>query len=304
MGSKVRSGTLASLALLLYLCTVLSAPSIAQESPRTWFRGEFNAEEALAVVYGRHSWDHLLPQGRNAFENGQDFIEPLYDAAYVEDGVDKHMVIAALTPKPSSQYDCRSCSPMLGGAVYRRDGDVWRVESTGLKIEPGHAWLDGKHGRLTLVRVSPSRYGVLHEVHDIGQGHEMMRASLIFGVDGVLANRLVVPPVEGPGPGACGVPAQHLKVDILEAGLAATNSAIPADPVSTDSGPGFYDIVVDTLWNEARCESVEGGIGVRSSGQVCQRISRYQYRDGTYVQTDVEIDICREMPGQTVDFRG
>lgn len=262
---------------------------MAQESLQTSFRGKFNAVEALAIVYGRRPGDYLLPQGRNASGNGQDFIEPLFDAAYVENGVDKHVVIASLTPKPGSQYSCHSCTPVLGGAVFRRDGDVWRVESTGPKIEPGHAWLDGRHGRLALVRVGPDRYGVLHEIRDVAQGHETMRASLIFGVDGVLATRLFVPPVEGPGPGACALPAQHLKVDIQEAG---------------NSGSGFHEIVVDALWNDARCESVEGGNGARSSGQSCQRTSRYRYRDGTYVQAGIESDACKEVAGLTVDFRG
>jgi hypothetical protein len=131
-----------------------------------------------------------------------------------------------------------------------------------------------------------------------------MRASLIFGVDGVLASRLVAPPVAGPGPGACGVPAQHLKVDILDAGVGATNSTVPAGSSSADIVPGFYEIVVDALWNEARCESVEGGTSAESSGRACQRTARYRYRDGTYVLADVEIDICRELPERTVDFRG
>jgi hypothetical protein len=284
-GSDMRSGTLAALALMLCLSTGLSAPGVAQQPPRprTSFSGEFDPVLALAVVYGGQ-----LPASRvNTFKMGEDFIEPLYDAAYVEGGVDKHVVIATLTPRPRSEYGCHACWPMLGGAVFRRDGDVWRIESTGLKIEQGHAWFDGQHGKLTLVHVGPDRYGLLHQVNDMSGGDESMRASLIFGVDGVLASRLVAPPVQGPGPGACGMPEQHLKVATLEAGAGS-----------------FYEVAVDAVWNEGRCEYIEGGTRARSSGRACHRATRYRYREGTYVQTAVDTAVCTQLPAGTVDFRG
>jgi hypothetical protein len=302
-GSNMRSGLLTLLGLILSLATGLLSPGVAQDSrpPPTSFRGDFDPLVALTVVYGREPWNDSLASRRKSLEKGQDFIEPLYDVAYVEGGIDKHVVIATLSPRPRSQYNCHACSPMLGGAVFRRDGDMWRVESRGLEIEPGHAWFDGKHGRLALVRVGADRYGLLHQVDDVSGGYESMRASLIFGVDGVLASRLVVPPVQGPGPGSCGMPAQHLKVGILDSGA---GSAVPAANAGTDSASGFYEIDVDALWNEARCEPVASGAGARSSGRACQRASRYRYRDGAYVQTDVEIDVCRQLPERTVDFRG
>lgn len=287
----MRNATLAALVLLLGAGSGLPVPGLTQEtlSPLTSFRGEFDPVVALTVVYGREPWNDLLAVGQNTFGNGRDFIEPLYDVAYVEGGVRKHAVIATLTPRPRSQYNCHACPPMLGGAVFRRDGELWRVESRGLKIEPGHAWFDGRHGRLSLVRLGPDRYGLLHQVHDASQGRESMRASLILGADGVLASRLVSGPVEGPGPGACGAPAQHLKIDAVEAGAGAT---------------GFYDIVVDALWNEARCEPVEGGNGASSPGRSCQRTARYRYREGTYIRTDAGIEVCMQLPEQQADFRG
>jgi hypothetical protein len=153
------------------------------------------------------------------------------------------------------------------------------------------------------VRVGPDRYGLLHQVHEVGQGGESMRASLILGADGVLASRLVVPPVGGPGPRACGVPAQHLKVDFPEAGVSAGSGAQAGQSRASPS-PGFYEIVVDARWNDARCEPVAGGAGARASGRSCQRMSRYRYRDGTYVQTGPSSDACRPLPEVTVDFRG
>jgi hypothetical protein len=303
----MRSGTLTSLALILSLGIGLFLPSLAQDSPRprTSFQGEFDPLLALTVVYGaREPWNNARTSRLGFFQSGGDFIEPLYDVAYVEDGVHKHVVIATLTPRPRSEYDCHGCPPVLGGAVFRRDGDVWRIESKGLRIEQGHAWFDGRHGKLTLVHVGQDRYGLLHQIEDVAQGDESKRASLIFGVDGVLASRLVVPPVHGPGPGACGMPAQHLKVDILNAGASNTDSAVATGHASANSESGFYEVVVDALWNDGGCESREGGARAKSYGRACHRTTRYRYRDGSYVQTAVETDVCTQLPERTIDFRG
>lgn len=300
----MRSGTLTSLALILSLGAGLLAPGLAQEStpPRNSFPGEFDPLLALTVVYGAHEpWSDLRASRLGFFQSGADFIQPLYHASYVEGGVDKHVVIATLTPRPRSEYDCHACTPMLGGAVFRREGDMWRIESTGLKIEQGHAWFDGLHGRLTLVRVGPDRHGLLQQIDDVAQGNESKRASLIFDVDGVLASRLIAPPVAGPGPGTCGMPAQHLKVDILETGAGNTNLAAVAGRASA-SEPGFYEVAVDALWNVGGCEYMEGGSRARSYGRACHRTTRYRYRDGTYVQV-AEADACTQLPERTVDFR-
>jgi hypothetical protein len=291
----MRPGTVTSFALILLLDTGLPAPSPAQDSPGppTSFRGDFDPLLALRVVYdAREPRNNDARTSRlNLFQHGEDFIEPLYDDAYVEGGVAKHVVIATLTPRPRSEYRCHACSPMLGGAVFRRDGDVWRIESTGLKIEWGQSWFYDRQFKLVLV--GPGRYGLLHQDDDVAQGHEWKTASLIFGVDGTLASRLLVPRVEGPGPGACGMPTQHLRVNILEAGAGTTGSE-----------PGFYEVAVDALWNEGVCEYIEGGTRARSRGRTCRRTTRYRYREGAYVQAAVEMDICMPLPAREVDLRG
>jgi hypothetical protein len=306
-GPSMRSGALLLFALLLSAATGILSPSVAQDSPhpQTSFPGEFDPLLALAVLYGAGEprIDARIPR-LNYFQIGGDFIEPLYEAAYVEGGIDKHVVIATLTPRPRSEYYCHACAPMLGGAVFRRDGEMWTIESGGLKIEQGHAWSDDQHEPLMLVRIGPDRYGLLHLVNDVSGGGETKRASLIFGVDGVLASRLAVPPVDGPGPGACGMPTQHLNVNILESAGGDTEVAAIAGRTSTDSGAGFYSLVVDALWNEGRCEPVEGGTRAKSSGRACHRTTRYRYREGIYVQTDVETNICTRLPERMIDFRG
>ncbi|HUG72093.1 MAG TPA: hypothetical protein VMK82_01600 [Steroidobacteraceae bacterium] len=56
------------------------------------FRGAFDVVTALTLVYGRTPWSD------------------------------------ALTPPPRSQHSCHACSPMLGGAIFSRDGERWRTQ--------------------------------------------------------------------------------------------------------------------------------------------------------------------------------
>lgn len=276
------------------------------------FEGAFDVIPALTLVYGRAPWSDsaaaLLVASENRSspmqqlvdpilaENDEPFVEPLFDQAFVEDGAEKHVVVATLTPRPRSLYGCHACSPMLGGAVFRRDGDAWLLESAGPEIERAHAWFDGVHGDLSLVRIGAERYALLHRNDDQGGGYENRARSLIFGRDGVLASRLTVrTPANGgstPGPGACAVPEIGLEVTVAE-----------MDPPGDE---GMFDIVADARWNEARCVDVEldDGPGVAASGESCRKRTRYRFVDGEYRPVAIEIDVCTPIPPTTVSPRG
>jgi hypothetical protein len=256
------------------------------------FRGAFDVVTALTLVYGRTPWNDALTTRFNTFENGRHFIEPLFDQAFVEGGVEKHIVIATLTPRPRSQYSCHGCSPMLGGAIFSRDGERWRLDAVGREIERGHAWFDATHGRLSLVRVGPERYGLLHLIDDVSGGYESRSASLMLAIDGELSSRFSARIPDSAGPGACPVPAVGLDVTIVD------------DERPGDSG--LFDLVVDAAWNEAVCRDVEfdGGPGIRASGEACRRRARYRFEDGKYRIVATEVDVCTLIPERTVSLRG
>lgn len=276
------------------------------------FAGPFDVVTALTLVYGRAPWSGSAAELLVALENRSPdterladpasaaddgpFIEPLFDQAFIEDGVERHVVIATLTPRPRSQYSCHACPPVIGGAVFRRDGDVWRLESAGPEIERAHAWFDGVHGDLSLIRIGTQRYALLHRNNDKGGGYESRATSLIFGRDGVLANRFTARIPEGggttPGPGACPVPDIGLDVVVVE-----------SDPPGDD---GLFDLVADATWNEARCVSaqLDDGPGITASGESCRKRTRYRFVDGEYQPAAVEIDACTPIPPRTVSLRG
>jgi hypothetical protein len=206
-------------------------------------------------------------------------------------------VIATLLPRPQSQHNCHACSPMLGGAVFRRDGERWQLEAVGREIEEGHAWFDDKHGGLSLIRIGPERFGLLHRNDDVGGGYEHRRRSLIFDLGGELRAGFVYRmPETGdtPGPGACPVPEIGLELSILD-----------EDP---PGDAGLFDVMIDASWNDARCAVVEldggPGQGLTASGESCRRRARYRFEDGEYRLLATELDSCTPIEERTVPLRG
>ena len=163
-----------------------------------------SAGSALVSVYGSLEWNDQRLASHRDFSDGHAYVEPAFDATFEEEGVTKRIVVATLTPKPRREYSCHACSPILGGAVFRRDGDSWRREATGEVIQLSSAW----HASLQLMQIGPDRYAILHQVNDVHGGAETRQASLIF----VLATNSRC--VSGPmclssRPGGMALPPQH-----------------------------------------------------------------------------------------------
>jgi hypothetical protein len=248
------------------------------------FEGPFVVERALEIIYGGSTWQDAELLNDPGYDDGRAFVAPLFDAAYVEDSVEKHIVIATLTPRPRSQNSCHACSPLQGGAVFRASGDSWEIEAVGRIIGLGHAWY-GLSSSLRLVRIGPERYGLLHRIEDIHGGYEDKSLELIFAQDGMLAIQFAAPPVSGPGPGACGIPEeQHLRLTFDGSGV-----------VSREADAGLFDLLVDRRWNDARCRILEDAVAT-FEGQVCHRVSRYEFRDGGYTLVGNDIDECTALP--------
>lgn len=271
-----RSQTRNGIALTL----ALAAFAGAHAQPGGALTGELDVKAALAALYGGETWADASLRGYASFaDTDRAFVAPLFDAAFVEQGLDKHVVIATLTPRPIDEFGCHACTPLLGGAVFARDGDSWRIEAEGRLIEPGNAW----GTELSLVRIGAERYGVLHRIDDLGGGIEYKQASLIFAEAGVLATRFSVPGRSSPGPGACQTPESSLRISFAGGHEASTRRNEP-----------LFDVVVDAQWNAGTCRTLDSdaGIEVAFSGQVCHRIARYRRRDGEYALLTTHLDVC------------
>ena len=106
----------------LLLAGVITFRQGISAQPAASFAGDFDPGKALAVVYGSQTWSDPRLREYADFPQGRAFVVPAFDAAFNEQGVEKHIVLATLTPRPAAAYNCNACSPLLGGAVFRKEG--------------------------------------------------------------------------------------------------------------------------------------------------------------------------------------
>jgi hypothetical protein len=268
------------------VCAAAPFLARAQEAP-SWLRGEFTADAALALVYGELPWvdERLASFGR--FEGAQAYVELLFERGFVEDGIEKRIVVATLTPQPRAQYGCHACTPLIGGAVFRRDRDGWALEARGEILERSHPWFDASHASLELVEVAPGRYGLLHRVNDVNGGIETKRTSIIFAHDGELGVRFAAHIPETPGPGACNVPAPRLEVQL-------------SDERREPNEPGYYDVEADYAYNDGACRARDGedGLVIVFAGRVCRQVERWRFTGGSYTLLGVTSSSCTPLTSE------
>lgn len=270
-------------AMMWGLCSAASHAGQAEAS----FSGTFSADRALISVYGGLEWKSPELSRHADFRDGAAHVEPLFESIFLEDGATKRLVIGKLTPLGNRHYNCHACSPLLGGAIFRQDGNRWIREAVGELIQPTSA----THSSLQLLQIGPQRFAILHRISDVHGGVQTREASLIFGVGNELAMRFKAGGFSAPGPGACPLPEQRLLV-------------------GTENEPGesreYFDLIVDATWNEATCrDSWQGNrLFLTSSGKACRRVTRYRFREGSYQLQSTPVDQCTPLEERTVEAAG
>jgi len=240
----------------------------------------FDPREALALVYGGSTWaDPGTKRYGGFFANADSvFVRPAFVAAFEEAGVAKRFVIAAL--EPSTDYTCNACVPLLGGAVFRHDGERWVVDAANKLIGAG-----GGYGtRYRLASVGRNHYAVVYQV-SYKSDTVYQHASVIFAIDGVLAARFTTAERDTPGPGGCDVPEPRLE-------LSFTNGSDESPRYNEE----YRDLVVDEQWNDGHCRGVkvDGGMWYSFAGRVCRNVSRYRVSAGQYVPLETQLNGCSD----------
>jgi hypothetical protein len=245
------------------------------------FAGEFDLERALTLIYGGPTWSNPnLKQYENFKDSNQAFIRSVFDAPYKEQKVEKHIVIAALTPQ--ADYFCHACWPLLGGAIFRKDGQQWSIETENKVIEPGNGWGD----TFELVQIGLNRHGVVHHIDDVHGGYEDMTATVLFPLNGTLLAQQLPSQISGtPGPGACEAPTQQFRLSFT--------SGNESSPRRNEK---YFDLVVDVQWNEGKCKEIETdeGVDFQFTGKVCRNISRYLFLESGYKLLATQLSDCAD----------
>jgi hypothetical protein len=279
-GFLKRKKGIITLILIASLSSNLASVSQVMAQDVRSFAGEFDVEKALKLVYGDLIWsDKILKQFENFKDSDEARICSVFDASFKEQHVEKHVVIAALTPNVE-YYGCHACWPLLGGAVFRNDGEQWSIESESKVLEPGNGWGD----KFSLVKTGQDQHGVVHLVEDVHQGYEDKVASIFFPLEGQLFAQKFSTAITGtPGSGACEVPDQHLRLSFTDGKM------LPLRLYEN-----YYEIVVDEQWNEGKCSEIETGVDVEFLfiGRVCHNISRYRFNKSEYQLLVTHLNGC------------
>lgn len=136
------------------------------QPPTVSLEGEFDPAKALRAVYGTYNTEQKRAQWKPTKEELNRFsfynnIQTLYSRAYFtkafeQNGVDRYFVITRTAP---SKSDCEDCVPVLGGAVFTRNGEEWELDAQSKMITR-----TGSHGELSngrVVKLGPEKYGVM-----------------------------------------------------------------------------------------------------------------------------------------------
>jgi hypothetical protein len=112
-------------------------------------------------------------------------IRPLLMAGVNEDGVQKTYVIASAKPAhPPLSYDCHSCAPAIGGAVFFWQSDRWHLQSVNPATGFFGSW--GEPGDVDFVSVGPNLHGFLISTDFGGQGYYEASKTLLVSVGGTV----------------------------------------------------------------------------------------------------------------------
>ena len=128
--------------LLLAAANALAQLPVAIEQPP-------KPELAMKMVYGGSSWRDARVAaffgGRSPTLRAE--VREVFRARYVEQDVDKLMLVYQLTPGPREQFRCPACVPALGAAVLAADAQGrWRLRAKGPLVLHGERGYSEKSG--------------------------------------------------------------------------------------------------------------------------------------------------------------
>lgn len=243
-----------------------NAPNTPEESRSVWLNlnsktAEWNyikvsddASKAFSGIYGGLKWnDGNLAKYFQGKTTG--YVTPKFEEKFTEGGKEKLLVLGYITPEPIDNYFCHACVPLLGGAIFLKQGSGWVAESVNKII----GWGDPvETGRFGIILIGPKKYAVAMYIADAHQGYEDARVEILVPHDGKLEVALNTGYTEKPGDAACtNVPMSPQKVDVrFEPGK--------------DSD--YFDALVQLQFNEGTCEKF-----VRQD-----KTTRYRFHNGRY----------------------
>jgi hypothetical protein len=224
-----------------------------------------DANKAFTDIYGGLIWnDKILAQYFQGKTIG--YLAPVFEERFTEGGLEKLLVLGRITPEPTESYFCHACYPLLGGAIFHKQGSLWVVESAKKIIGWGGSLSPDV---ISIFKIGPTKYGVSIRFFDVHQGYEVLKEMILVPNQGHLDVVLDVGYSDKPGPGVC------LEDNI---NLPNQNVDIKFEP---GINPEYFDAVVHIEYNDGAC-------GHKVKWVAHKETTRYQFKKGRYIGESTE----------------
>lgn len=185
------------------------------------------------------------------------YVIPVFEKHFISEGSEKLLVLGVLSETDGAIQDCHACTPLLGGAVFSKQGQKWVVENEQKIIGWGGPF--GTLGDIDIVLTGKNKYGVAIRVSDMHQGYENMFVRVFVPYNGKLVEALGDGFAESPSENAC----ENINIQ-------PQSFDVKFEPANDAD---YFDLVTRSQFNEGDCEHF-----VRKDITI-----RYRFNNGKYL---------------------
>jgi hypothetical protein len=137
---------------------------------------DFSLPVALKLLYGNYdplahtSTFRLTKSYPHTFfdKPGKVDARAFLTVGIMDSGTMKVFVLTAAVPHGSPEFDCHACAPLIGAAVFAKNGTAWTVESSNKEFDVIGNW--GGPPAAEVLRVGPDRVGFELKPGNTNQG--------------------------------------------------------------------------------------------------------------------------------------
>ena len=212
--------------VLAILWLAASRPAASQESPSKSLLKVphgFDIPAAMQSLFGNYDpkaeiAHYDIPQSTvyslkgSSFEIGDDIlVHPLWASAANEDGKDKVVFVFYSLPARDdgspANFECHACTPLIGAAIFVKDGAQWRIESSRTVVTRS-----GGFGypptEIRIITIGPKRIGIEITDGDTGGGETTDTKSILVPWNGKI-NEALFTVISDDNKGDCGKDADN-----------------------------------------------------------------------------------------------
>jgi len=151
----------------------------------------YNSEIKAAYWYPSKS-SELMGYFRDMEFGPKLMTEVIFSSLFIQEGQPHYIVLTQTNPEPP-QHSCHACSPVIGGALFKKIHGEWHLVALNREIIKGGSWGMAPRDK-KFIKIGPDRYAVAFFDYYSGQGHST-EGYFIIGNIGTSIECLISVPV-------------------------------------------------------------------------------------------------------------